>query len=196
MSYPQTHCRIRSSMSAAQRIGVQLQQTALTVDATPQKSRCQNATEFRNAQLSVVRCKPLLGSMRFTEPFCQIENGIVVHGDALAFIDNVAVANQPAAIGDIAPQDIQTLCSPIPRMQADSDSHYRGASARDLFGLIEKSGSDASPPRGRGNGKVVNLWYSSLPKGRIVRSPNKRNVRNWNQVDHAHKDDPRPLLVL
>ena len=46
---------------AAQRIGLQLQQTALTVSAMPRKSQCQNATELRNAQLSVVSCKPLLG---------------------------------------------------------------------------------------------------------------------------------------
>jgi hypothetical protein len=49
------------SYLAAQRIGLQLQQTALTVSATVLKSRRQNATEFRNAQLSVVSCKPLLG---------------------------------------------------------------------------------------------------------------------------------------
>ncbi len=46
---------------AVQRIGLQLQQTALTVIAMPQESRRQKATEFRNAQLSVVSCKPLLG---------------------------------------------------------------------------------------------------------------------------------------
>ncbi len=48
------------SSPAAQRIGLQLQRTALTVNAMPQKSRRQNATEFRNAQLSVGSCKPLL----------------------------------------------------------------------------------------------------------------------------------------
>ncbi len=46
---------------AAQRIGLQRRRTALTVNATPQKSRRQNAIEFRNAQLSVVSCKPLSG---------------------------------------------------------------------------------------------------------------------------------------
>ena len=36
-------------------------QAALTVNAMPRKSQRQNATEFRNAQLSVVSCKPLGG---------------------------------------------------------------------------------------------------------------------------------------
>ena len=49
---------------AAQRVGLQLQQTALTVNAMPQKSRRQNATEFRNAQLSVVRCNASSGGSR------------------------------------------------------------------------------------------------------------------------------------
>jgi hypothetical protein len=45
---------------AAHRIGLQLQQTALTVSAMPQQSRRQNATEVGSAQLSVVSCTPLL----------------------------------------------------------------------------------------------------------------------------------------
>jgi len=45
-------CRFQLSHTlrpAAQRIGLQLQQAALPVNATPQKSRRQNATELRNA---------------------------------------------------------------------------------------------------------------------------------------------------
>jgi hypothetical protein len=42
----------------AKRIGLQLQRTALTVSVMPQKSRRQNATQFRNAQLSGGSCKP------------------------------------------------------------------------------------------------------------------------------------------
>ena len=50
----------------SQRIGFQLQQAALTVSAMPQKPRRQDATELRNAQLSVGSCKPLLdGGLAF-----------------------------------------------------------------------------------------------------------------------------------
>ncbi len=48
-------------LAFAVRIGLQLQQVALTVNAAPRKSRRQDATGFRNVQLSVVSCKPLLG---------------------------------------------------------------------------------------------------------------------------------------
>ncbi len=57
-----------TTLADAQRTGLQLQQPALTVNAMPQKSRRQNATELRNAQLSVVSCKRLLdgGRMAWT----------------------------------------------------------------------------------------------------------------------------------
>lgn len=59
--------RVRSSIgssnrpreSASQRIGLQLQQTSLIVNATPQSSRRQNATQIENARLSVVSYEPI-----------------------------------------------------------------------------------------------------------------------------------------
>jgi hypothetical protein len=61
-TFPRTS--IGCTISAVQRIGLQLQRTALTVNAMPQKPRRQNATERRNAQLAVVGCKPLLSGKR------------------------------------------------------------------------------------------------------------------------------------
>ena len=50
---------------ASQRIGLQLQQTALTANAMLQKARRQEATEFRYAELSVGSCKPCWAAPRY-----------------------------------------------------------------------------------------------------------------------------------